>query len=301
MTYSDNTPIFMLYGEQKGWPELDRLHCETIAARSRLYNWHIRLHRHSSLYQILYLHQGTAKVQFAQHQYEVNGPAIVEIPQSFVHGFEFASDCVGFVLTISYPLIIDLTKHIGHASRIPEKPLITLSKSIHNSDKLFFAFKELNNCYLGNEQFRIAQAQAWLTLIYTKIRKLSPSIQTITPNSKSYMRYNEFIDLLEQNYLTQHLVHWYAKSMHITTSHLNLIVRSNSNNSPLEHIHNRINLEANRCLIYTTMTISEISYYLGFIEPAHFSRFFRLQNKQSPKQFRDNFNHSSFVTTSQDK
>lgn len=295
MAYSDKTPVFMLYGEQKGWPELDQLHCETIATRSRLYNWHIRLHRHSSLYQILYLHKGTATVHFAQNKYQINGPALVEIPQSFVHGFEFTVNCLGYVLTIAYPLIIDLTTHTGQASRIPDKPMITLKESIKNSDKLYKGFQELNSCYLGNEQFRTARLQAWLTLIYTSIRRFSPSIKTVSPNSKSFIRYNQFIDLLEQHYLKQHSVSWYAKQMNLTTSHLNLVIRSNSNKSALEHIHHRINLEATRCLIYTTMTISEISEYLGYFEPAHFSRFFRQQNKLSPKQFRQSFNDTKFI------
>lgn len=287
MTYSDDAPLFMLYGEQQNWPKLDRLHCETIASRSKLHNWHIRLHRHVSLYQILYLFKGTATVHLEQNNYQIKGPAIVEVPQAFIHGFEFSELCQGHVLTIAYPLITNLINHLGPNSNIPEKPLLTLSKSIDDPDGLNLAFNELTKTYLSNNNFRTAQSEAWFTIIYTNIRQLNHSIAANPKKSRSFNRFNQFIDLLELNYQTHHMVHWYAKHMNITTSHLNLIVRENSNKSPLEHIHNRINLEANRSLIYTTMTISEISNFLGFNEPAHFSRFFRTINGISPKEFRN--------------
>jgi AraC family transcriptional activator of pobA len=45
-------------------------------------------------------------------------------------------------------------------------------------------------------------------------------------------------------------------------------------------------LEARRELIYTSMTIKEISELLGFTDPAYFTRFFKRQMGMSPKDFR---------------
>lgn len=51
-------------------------------------------------------------------------------------------------------------------------------------------------------------------------------------------------------------------------------------------INQRLLLEAKRDLVYTTMTITQVSDSLGFSEPAYFSRFFKRGTGQSPKQFR---------------
>ena len=39
-------PVFKLYGDGADWPTPDLLHCESIAARSRLHDWEIGAHRH---------------------------------------------------------------------------------------------------------------------------------------------------------------------------------------------------------------------------------------------------------------
>lgn len=56
-------PVFKLYGEEQGWPTPDLLHCESILQRSHLYEWHIRLHQHAELVQLLYLHKGQAEIE----------------------------------------------------------------------------------------------------------------------------------------------------------------------------------------------------------------------------------------------
>jgi len=45
-------------------------------------------------------------------------------------------------------------------------------------------------------------------------------------------------------------------------------------------------LEAQRLLTYSSMTVSEVGYALGFDDPAYFSRAFRADVGQSPADFR---------------
>ena len=57
MQAASTIPVFKLYGEDQGWPTPDLLHCESILQRSHLYEWHIRVHQHAELVQLLYLPQ----------------------------------------------------------------------------------------------------------------------------------------------------------------------------------------------------------------------------------------------------
>ena len=55
MPFVQTVPVFKLYGEECGWPTPDLLHCESILQRSSLYQWHIRVHQHAEMVQLLYL------------------------------------------------------------------------------------------------------------------------------------------------------------------------------------------------------------------------------------------------------
>ena len=56
--------------------------------------------------------------------------------------------------------------------------------------------------------------------------------------------------------------------------------------SPTQLIHARMLIEAERQLRYTGMSITQIAYYLGFEDPAYFSRFFTKGMGASPRSFR---------------
>jgi AraC family transcriptional activator of pobA len=95
-----------------------------------------------------------------------------------------------------------------------------------------------------------------------------------------------FSRLVEQHYREQWSVSRYAAELAITSVHLNNVCRRLSRQSALEHLHQRLLLEAKRSLIYTTLTVAQISDLLGFTEAAYFSRFFKRLTGISPREFR---------------
>ena len=56
--------------------------------------------------------------------------------------------------------------------------------------------------------------------------------------------------------------------------------------SPLNIIHDRVNAEARRLLLYTPNSAKEIAYLLGYEDTAAFSRFFAKMNGESIIWFR---------------
>jgi AraC family transcriptional activator of pobA len=85
--------------------------------------------------------------------------------------------------------------------------------------------------------------------------------------------------------------HWtvaaYASELAITPTHLNRICRSVLGRTALEVIHDRLLLEAKRNLIYTSMSVKEVSNALCFSDPAYFTRFFARNAGTSPTAFRE--------------
>ena len=74
--------------------------------------------------------------------------------------------------------------------------------------------------------------------------------------------------------------------MNLSPKRLNEITRKMLGKTITQLIHDRILLEAKRELIFSGRSIKEISYELGFEDPAYFSRFFKKQSGFSPTHFR---------------
>ena len=70
-------------------------------------------------------------------------------------------------------------------------------------------------------------------------------------------------------------------------AHLNTLCREYHGCSALSVLHQRLLLEAKRRLRYTSMTVSQVSDYLGFSDATYFSRFFRRCTGVTPRDFRD--------------
>src|SRR5919107_3486641 len=97
---SPEIPIYVLYGEAYGSPFPDCLHCETIADRSRLHDWHIRPHRHYGLHQFLLITKGTVVATSDSSRHVLTAPAAIMNAPTAVHGFAFQPDTEGYVVTV---------------------------------------------------------------------------------------------------------------------------------------------------------------------------------------------------------
>ncbi|MVM29316.1 helix-turn-helix domain-containing protein [Spirosoma sp. HMF4905] len=98
-------------------------------------------------------------------------------------------------------------------------------------------------------------------------------------------KYVEF-KLAVETQLTDHEdVHTIAEKLGMTTSSLYAVVKEYSGISPKEWITNRLIQEAQRQLQYTTVSVKELAYDLGFNDPHYFSRLFRKKTGKSVRAF----------------
>jgi AraC-like DNA-binding protein len=78
----------------------------------------------------------------------------------------------------------------------------------------------------------------------------------------------------------------FADQLAVHVNHLNRAIKETTGKTTTEHIAERLVGEAKALLKHTDWNISEISYCLGFEEPAHFNNFFKKQTKVTPSSFR---------------
>jgi AraC family 4-hydroxyphenylacetate 3-monooxygenase operon regulatory protein len=84
--------------------------------------------------------------------------------------------------------------------------------------------------------------------------------------------------------------HWplsrYAQAMGVTEARLNDICRRIADLPSKRLVHERLMQEARRLLLFTSSSVNEIGYQLGFKDPAYFTRFFSREAGMTPSEYR---------------
>lgn len=277
-------PVFKLYGETAAWPTPDLIHCESIAERSRLHEWEIKPHRHSDLVQLLYVQAGKAVLEVEGVVNRVESPSLQVVPALSVHGFRFSEDVEGHVLSLALPLVEQLSGPLD--SQVLMSPACyPIGAERRYLDALF---ESISREYSHQEPGRDLMLQSLISvlLVWISRRSLALAMSEAQQRDRGREHLQEFIRLLELQFREHLPIERYAASLGISAAHLNALCRRLGGQSALQMINQRLLLEAKRCLVYTTMTINQVSDSLGFSEPAYFSRFFKRGTGQSPKRFR---------------
>lgn len=99
----------------------------------------------------------------------------------------------------------------------------------------------------------------------------------------------EFRDLLELNYKTEKAVNKYASKLNITEKLLHKATKTLLDKSPKQIIDERVLLEAKRQLSYSSYSVKEIAYDLGYDEPTNFIKYFKKRTNLTPTKFREQY------------
>ncbi len=289
-TSMSSIPVFKLYGEHGPWPTPDMMHCETIAARSTLHNWEIRPHQHHGLFQVLFLKAGLALIRADDDQLDMQADQVLLVPQMCVHGFNFAPHAEGHVLTLAYPLLARVGGSAGEALLRLRKPTLHTLPPGEEGDDLRQHFSTIDREYRQAATHRGLLLEALLAgMIAWLARQIVPPALQVAQSAHAARgphHVSRFCQLIEDEYSSQHAVSWYAGRLGISPAHLNALCRQASHQSALALIHERLLLEARRSLAYSARSVADVSYALGFADPAYFTRFFKQRVGLSPKAFR---------------
>jgi AraC-like DNA-binding protein len=86
---------------------------------------------------------------------------------------------------------------------------------------------------------------------------------------------HQFTSLLKRNFSSKKLVNDYAGLLCVSPNYLNKTVKKITGFTARHHIHQQIILEAKRQAMYSSVSMKQIAYSLGFDNLAHFSKFFK--------------------------
>lgn len=283
-------PNYRLYGEGGAEADVEFIHCESIPERSALHDWNIRPHRHDCLYQLLFMRQGRARIMLEEGTRELNSRCLVLIPPMVVHGFAFQRDVDGLVVTMAESAVERVRAMAPKLSAQLAAPhIVEEAEAGPVFDQLEMLFDNIAREYSGVATGRVCALQSYLGLAFVALARAlaRDSGKRLSVQDKGVDLARDFRGLVDSHFKDHWTVASYASKLAITPTHLNRVCRAVLGRSALEVIHDRLLLEAKRNLVYTSMTVKEVSNALCFSDPAYFTRFFAKKAGLPPTAFRD--------------
>lgn len=278
-----------LYGEPAREAELRFMHVERIAKRSGAHQWSIRPHAHADLHQLLLLTSGGGSMPVEAEVHRFAAPALVAVPAGMVHGFEFASTTDGLVVTVAETFAADATRGDPLIADFLKAPFaVGPAGADLAAHAIPDAFDALAAEFTWAAPARMVIVEAHLIRILVGAARLALShgpMPRQEPSADAVL-VERFRRLIEQHYREHWPLPEYAARLGVTDSRLSAACHRVHGEPAVKLILRRRLVEAQRSLLYTNLTVSEIGFSLGFQDPSYFSRFFLKMTGESPSHYR---------------
>jgi AraC family transcriptional activator of pobA len=238
------------------------------------------------LQQVLWVREGGGEARLDRERLAFVAPALIVVPPAAVHGFTWQPGSDGHVLTLASDYVASLARGIevgvGHGLDLARVLHLPPGGEEAASVAAIFARLSLELQFGALGMATVVAAQIHLLMV--SIARLAPPDLTATlPGAELWQR---FRDAVEAGFRARHAVADISEGLPITRGRLDALCRRHAGRTAQQVIHDRIVLEAQRGLIYTGLTVAEIAYGLGFVDPAYFTRFFAREAGETPGEFR---------------
>lgn len=172
-------------------------------------------------------------------------------------------------------------------------PVMQLNAVI--SGELALLFEQMLREYKGHSIYKTAILTKHLAILLYKTKELLQSHQATVkaPNRPAEIA-NTFKKLLHENFRAlaggvvdkPFSVREFAEHLHLHPNYLTNVVKAETGKPASEWIQDRTIAEAQSMLNNTTLSVSEITFRLGFNDSTHFAKFFKKRTGMTPSAFR---------------
>ncbi|MEO3385450.1 helix-turn-helix domain-containing protein [Mesorhizobium sp. CAU 1741] len=281
-------PSYRLYREKSGESGDFWIHCETIPERTHLHNWHIAQHRHDSFFQIFLLSAGGGEIAEQTGKRSLASPCAIFIPPGAVHGFSYAKDVDGLVVTA----LADRLQSLVAADRqiaafCAQTRIVPLSAGDADAAYATDCIHRLHGELAGFASGRMLLLEPLMTGAVVALARAGTGASGDGLDDRDRHRLETLVTMIAANFRTHKPVQFYADAIGLSPTHLNRLARAETGFSVMGLVALQIMEAARRDLVFTPTPVQAIAYSLGFSDPAYFNRFFRRQAGISPGAFRE--------------
>lgn len=246
-------------------------------------------HLKNKFYAVLLLNEGKGSFAVDNNVFQLASNMVFFINYNQVYHFQDAKLCEGSVLLFTksfYNHIYTGNKIIKSDTALAKmSPFIRL-KAESRKDQ-WQSFEEIKREYQSTKPlFREIICLLLKTFILKYIRYSDTNTKLNIQSDRKKILVNDFTNLVNLHFKELKTTSHYAKKLNLTANYLNSIVKENLDIPAGKFIKNRVILEAERLLLHTSLSVTEISYELGFSDKSHFGKYFKTEKGYSPNQYK---------------
>ncbi|MCD8091455.1 MAG: helix-turn-helix domain-containing protein [Bacteroides sp.] len=257
------------------------------------YRYHesVQLQRDKTLYKFIWVQSGTLTVEVDHIPMRLSQDEIITLtpPLHHLEVKEVDGEYLTFVFNSNFYCIYGHDNEVScngflffGSSKVMRLTLSAeQSSNLHDIVRIFRQESAIHD-NLQEEMLRIVLKRFIITCTRIARRKFGVGKE----NEKSFDIIRQFYVLVDQNFKEKKQVQDYADILCRSPKTLSNLFASCGLPSPLRVIHERIEAEAMRLLLYTRKSAKEISAILGFEDLAAFSRFFKKMTGESLSDYR---------------
>ena len=283
---------FALYGSDEAapaWTEL--VHLEHIPERSSLFDWEIDLHFHEGLFQVLYLTAGGAGTALIDGTtWRLAPPCLIVVPARAVHGFSFDPGTDGPVITAAQKPLETLASVAAPEllAHIRQPVVLSLEAGSRHAQALLPLFDAIEREVQMQGSDGLGAGMPLLLALFVQIARVAAlaSSSATAPRSRKALQIERFRELVDSGFRQRQPVSWYAQALGITPGQLTRLSHELLGLSAQAVVNARVVHEAQRELIYSSLSVKQIAAVLGFEDEAYFGRFFKKHTGHRPTEFR---------------
>ncbi len=240
--------------------------------------------------------RGHNRYHYADKSLEVNGTTLIFFNPQVPYTFESLSEPrTGYFCIFSKSFFTENVR--GRLSDLPMfvpggKPAYILDAE--QESHVVHIFERMLDEIRSDYAFKYDLIRNYVTELTHFALKTRPSEELYQhPDAKSRIT-AVFTELLERQFpieapsqrFTMRSAKDFASQLAVHVNHLNRAIKETTGKTTTHLIAERVAAEARSLLRHTDWNVSEISYCLGFEEPAHFNNFFKKQMQITPTKFR---------------
>ena len=234
---------------------------------------------------------GGAQYSVDTQEHRVHGKDVIVVSNGQLIGnYMFSPDCRGMAIMVSNDFFAEIIKEVHEISQLflfaYANPVFKINDE--KVDTFIGYFNIIRNKVDDmSNHFRRELAMSLLkAMIYDIGNEIYQKQLKTAKRSRAEVIFNEFIQLVKENFHKERRVGWYGEKMCITPKYLSEAVKQVSRRTPTEWIDHYVTLEIRVMLKNSSMSIKEIAQTLNFPNQSFLGKFFKEHVGVSPSQYR---------------